>query len=94
MEKKVKKHPKERKVAKAIINHKIYQKKKSKSKVPHRFDMWEDSVVGGLHLFEWIVIGLVSIVVFGIVALSVKSFAGIGQGIGIPTTKQSIQLQN
>lgn len=77
-----KKHPKHRKIAKAIINHSLYQKKKAKSKVPHRFDMWEDSVVGGLHLFEWIVIGLVSIVVFGIVALSIKSFAGIN-----PVTK-------
>ena len=39
--------------------------------------MWEDSVVGGLHIFEWIVVGLISIVVFGIVAMSIKSFAGI-----------------
>ncbi|MDD3262685.1 MAG: hypothetical protein PHR61_02460 [Candidatus Absconditabacteria bacterium] len=85
-----KKQPKHRKVAKAIINHPIYQRKKAKSKVPHRFDMWEDSVVGGLHIFEWLVIGLVSIVAFGIVALSVKSFAGIpvGGGTGVcPTCK-------
>lgn len=74
---KAKKLPKERKIAKAIISHPLYQKKKAKSKAPHRFDMWEDSVVGGLHIFEWIVIGLVSMVVFGIVALSIKSFAGV-----------------
>ncbi len=72
-----KKHPKHRGVAKAVISHPLYQRKKANSKMPHRFDMWEDSVVGGLHIFEWIVIGVVSMVVFGIVALSVKSFAGI-----------------
>lgn len=74
---KEKKHPKERKIAKAIISHPLYQKKKTNSKAPHRFDMWEDSVVGGLHIFEWIVIGLVSMVVFGIVTMSIKGFAGI-----------------
>ena len=89
-----KKHPKHRKVAKAIINHSIYQRKKAKSKVPHRFDMWEDSVVGGLHIFEWLVIGLVSIVVFGIVVLSVKSFAGITGGGGVRSPSQTIQSSN
>lgn len=76
MEKKVKKLPKERKIAKKIIGNSMYQKKKTKAKFPNRFDIWEDSVVGGLHVFEWIVIGLVSVVVFWIVALSVTSFAG------------------
>jgi len=82
-----KKHPKHRKVAKAIISHPMYQRMKSKSKMPHRYDMWEDSVVGGLHIFEWIVIGLVSMVVFGIVAMSIKGFAGID--ISGPGTKAS-----
>ena len=72
-----KKHPKHRAIAKAIISHPLYQRKKAASKMPHRYDMWEDSVVGGLHIFEWIVVGVVSMIVFGIVAMSVKSFAGI-----------------
>lgn len=74
-----KKHPKHRRIAKAIINHPLYQRKKAASKVPHRFDMWEDSVVGGLHIFEWIVVGVVSMVVFGIVAMSIKNLGYAGR---------------
>jgi len=62
-----KKHAKHRVIPKAIISHPTYKAMKSFSKTPHRFDMWEDSVVGGLHIFEWIVILLVGVVVFGIV---------------------------
>ena len=49
-------HPKHRTVAKAIISHPLYQAAKAKSKTPHRFDLREDSVVCGLHIFEWAVI--------------------------------------
>ncbi|AHB41371.1 hypothetical protein P148_SR1C00001G0580 [candidate division SR1 bacterium RAAC1_SR1_1] len=73
-----KKHPKHRAIAKAIISHPLYQRKKAASKMPHRYDMWEDSVVGGLHIFEWIVVGLISMVVFSIVAITLTNgFAAV-----------------
>lgn len=73
---KEKKHPKHRAIAKAVTSHPVYKKKKAASKVPHRYDMWEESVVGGLHIFEWIVVGVVSMIVFGIVAFAIKGVAG------------------
>lgn len=91
---KAKKLPKERKIAKAIISNPLYQKKKAKSKAPHRFDIWEDSVVGGLHIFEWIVIGLVSMVVFGIVTLGLNASAiktGGAWGSFCPSCKTTIE---
>lgn len=62
-----KKHAKHRAIPKAIINHPTYKAMKSFSKTPHRYEMWEESVVGGLHIFEWIVILLVGAVVFAAV---------------------------
>lgn len=69
--------------AKKTIGKSFYQKKAKTAKGNYGFAMVNESLVGGLHLFEWIVIGLISIVVFGIVVLSIKSFAGINGTAGI-----------
>ncbi|HCB51749.1 TPA: hypothetical protein DEP21_04260 [Patescibacteria group bacterium] len=58
-----KKHAKHRVIPKAITSHPLYKSAKSKSKNAHRYDMWEDSVIGGLHIFEWIVIGVAAMVI-------------------------------
>lgn len=81
-----KKHPKHRAIPRSIISHPIYKGMKAASKAPHRYDMREESVVGGLHIFEWIVVGLAGLILFGAVVLGVHTFAIKTGGGGSCTT--------
>ena len=70
-----KKHAKHRAIPKAIIAHPVYQGMKAKSKMPHRYDMWEDSVIGGLHIFEWIVLLVSALLLVGVGYLGISTYA-------------------
>jgi hypothetical protein len=73
-----KKHAKHRAIPSSIINHPVYKGMKAASKYPHRYDMWEDSVVAGLHVFELVVvIGFLGLLV-GTMILGTDTFARIG----------------
>ena len=74
----MKKHAKKRVIPSAIINHPFYKGLKSASKNPSKFNNMENTVIGGLHIFEWIVIVIVGTLLVSAVYLGVSSFARIG----------------
>ena len=73
-----KKHAKHRAIPSSIINHPVYKGMKAASKYPHRYDMWEDSVIGGLHVFELVIVAGFVAVLLGATILWTETFARVG----------------
>ena len=78
-----KKHAKHRTIPSSIINHSFYKSLKAVSKNPSKFNDFENTVIGGLHAFEWIVIVLVGTLLIGAAYLGISAFARIGGSLSL-----------